>query len=410
MELRQMFSRDILSDLSLAALCIFLLSEAQPKPSTVRVGNEFIDLKPYESLIDFAYVEGLLPMTREVIMDKLSILEKLRRVRVKTFKTYACVEFIDVTFPINPVVDKSDPSTGLIPATISEWKKIDFLHVRRNFSSKYLELVEIVLDEFEEVVGDKQLMEIDKSDYQEYVRSMQRRKISYTSINNYTRALKASIRRALTDGYLKDDPVKGIKPLPQTRKAPIVLQADEVKHLISFSPFQWFKSICQFNLLTGMRRGEIINLKWENIDFNFKTIEIRSSADFHPKFNKERTLPLTPPVEEILNKIKNYHTSKGIESEYVFVDDNGGRIRGDRVTKEFKSIVRAVGLREELHFHALRRTFATKLKSKNTDTNTIKGILGHASIKTTDLYLGTPSDEIAKAMGGLDISAFYPSA
>ena len=408
-EFRQIFSRDITCNHSLTALYAFCLAETQAIPHTVIIAAEFLDLKPYEIVVDFGRVERELVLSREQCLEKLGLLERLRRVRIHALEKYARMEFLNLSFPINPTRLDTQPETGLIAVTFPEWKEIDLKEVKRQFSRKYLELVEFVLRTFGEIANDKPLSEVTRSDYTQFVQHMQRRGISNTSVNNYTRALKASFRRGLQGGYLAKDPFKGVKPLPQSRKTPVIINRDEYTMLRTSIPEEWLRLLVDMAILTGMRRDELINLRWNDLDFDRDVISIRCSADFHPKFSKEREFPLTAEANQIFQRARQFHQDHQIESEFVFVDELGAKLKGDRVTKKFKSAVRFTGLREELHFHCLRRTFSTRLKQKGTDTNTIKGILGHASTKTTDRYIGTPSDDMKRAISDLRLSDFVLS-
>jgi integrase len=417
MELRQVFTRDIIADHQLTVALLYCIREAQPVATATKYRNEFVNLRPYEVLIDYELAERETGMSRETVREKIADLERLRRIKADLSETHALVQFLNLTFPINPVLDKAKPDDGIIPITFERWKEIDLQTVKNTWTDSYLELTAIALNGFGDLVNGKNLQDIDRTDYDRYVNKMRSRQVKRSesienvrnsTINDYTRALKASFRRALSLNYLKTDPFKGIKPLPEHRKNPVILEAEEAKQLIDMLRFEWLKPIFKFAVQTGMRRGEINNLKWQDVDFENKTINIRCSADFRPKFGKERTLHLSPNVEKLLLKVRASQTNQGLDYEYVFVTPEGKRLAKDRLTREFKIAARAIGLSEDLSFHALRRTFATQLVRNGVGVNTIKGTLGHASTKTTDRYLGTPAEDIAKAMGGVDFSAFFP--
>jgi integrase len=417
MELRQVFTRDIIADHQLTVALLYCIREAQPVATATKYRNEFVNLRPYEVLIDYELAERETGMSRETVREKIADLERLRRIKADLSETHALVQFLNLTFPINPVLDKAKPDDGIIPITFERWKEIDLQTVKNTWTDSYLELTAIALNGFGDLVNGKNLQDIDRTDYDRYVNKMRSRQVKRSesienvrnsTINDYTRALKASFRRALSLNYLKTDPFEGIKPLPEHRKNPVILEAEEAKQLIDMLRFEWLKPIFKFAVQTGMRRGEINNLKWQDVDFENKTINIRCSADFRPKFGKERTLHLSPNVEKLLLKVRASQTNQGLDYEYVFVTPEGKRLAKDRLTREFKIAARAIGLSEDLSFHALRRTFATQLVRNGVGVNTIKGTLGHASTKTTDRYLGTPAEDIAKAMGGVDFSAFFP--
>ncbi len=97
-----------------------------------------------------------------------------------------------------------------------------------------------VLREFGEVVGDKELPQIDRYDYDNFVKRLQARKkhdgtnICATSINDYTRSLKASFKRAVDREYLVKNPFRGTKQLPEYKKKVVIFEQEEMQNLLNF--------------------------------------------------------------------------------------------------------------------------------------------------------------------------------
>lgn len=417
MELRQVFSRDVLSDHQLVALLGYCLREVKPFRETVRYEGEYIDLKEYEILLSFSDLERELNIPQDRIIEKLNDLEKLRRVKLSRTQKYAKVELNSFQYPINPPQGVRDLDSGIVSIPFAQWKEIDFQNVQRRHSPKYLELVQIALNGFENAVGDKRLDTLTKVDYRNYIewlgnRSVRSKKgngsLSPISINNYTRALKASIRRAVADGYLKDDPFNGIRPIHVDPKDPIFFEKEELEQFFFLVPHDWLRQAFMFIVLTGMRREEVNKLSWKAIDRENNLISIKEREDFRPKFGKRRKIPISPAIKEILDHQEKWQREAGIETDYVFVDESGRRLSKDRLTKECKKAIRAGGLRETLNVHALRRTFATTLVQNGISLNTVKGLLGHSSVRTTELYVGTPTDAMSSALDGVNIKSFLP--
>jgi integrase len=143
-------------------------------------------------------------------------------------------------------------------------------------------------------------------------------------------------------------------------------------HLYSFlneSP-PYLKDIVITALQTGMRKGEILNLKWSNIDFTFNFIEILES-----KSGKSRKIPISDKLLIVLTSIPK-------TSEYVFTL-NGNKI-GD-IKKCWDTVIKKSGIKN-FRFHDLRHTAATRMVEKGIDLAVVKEILGHADISTTMRY------------------------
>jgi integrase len=410
MELRNIFTRDILTDPILTTVYTFCLNETQSEPAAIRVEGKVVDLDPFEVLVDLDRVEFELHISRVDFLDKINLLEKLRRCRIVESKEFIRILLTNLSFPINPPAEKIVPKEVIAIITFYRWREIDLRKVENSMSAKYLETMNTVLMQFGTVVDDKSLSKIDAGDYQTYVMKLKERGLENSSINDYTRALKASFNRALETCYLKEHPFKRIKPLPQIKKKTIILERKEFAAIRANVTHSWMIPIFDFLILTALRRNDALNLKWNNIDFENSIIQIRCFGKYHPKFRKERDEPLSSSTRKLLDELQIIQRNQAIESDYVFVDPEkpDKPIRGDRFTHAFKSAVREAGLREEITLHSLRRTLATKLKHKGADTNTIKGILAHESPRTTEKYIGAFVDDMAKALEQINLNDFLP--
>jgi len=159
----------------------------------------------------------------------------------------------------------------------------------------------------------------------------------------------------------------------------------------------------------GLRRSEVMGLKWSAIDFEHKTIEIKHQV-LHTKIggvvkilrsdtlkNKSsfRTLPLTPQAEKILRDAQQrieknnrlYGSGYCLEdSEYVCVNELGKLISPDRVTDSFKHILKKAGVRKA-RFHDLRHSCASLLLAAGVQMKSIQEWMGHSTFSTTaDIY------------------------
>ena len=132
--------------------------------------------------------------------------------------------------------------------------------------------------------------------------------------------------------------------------------------------------------MTGMRLAEITNLKWTQIDFGKMQIEIIQRDDFHTKTGKSRNVPMHTTVLEIL---KRRSLKQNI---YVFGKSNGYKYTESFVSHYFRTYRMKVGLPKEFHFHSLRHTCASLLVNSGVSIYTVKEILGHASVLTTQIY------------------------
>lgn len=154
---------------------------------------------------------------------------------------------------------------------------------------------------------------------------------------------------------------------------------------------------------SGMRLGELLNLKWTFVtDDRFL---IRNRADWKPKWDIERDIPIHPSLRPILQGLRK--RSEKLGSEYVYCSDSGKRLDKDNVRRAIKNLferVAAVGTHpnENIGPHTIRHTFATRLVNDlGTPLPLAQKLLGHTNLKTTQRYLHASFEGTAAALAGL---------
>ena len=173
------------------------------------------------------------------------------------------------------------------------------------------------------------------------------------------------------------------------------LTDDEEKRLLDASKSYLngqLPAIITLALNTGMRQGEILTLKWENIDMFKRAITIMQS-----KTNEPKTIPLNDTgFNVLLNKGKVVNMSG-----YVFTTQNGTRILSPNVQREFWKVVEKAKV-TNFRFHDLRHTFATRLVQSGVDLYSVAKLLGHKDIKTTQRYAHHHIDSLRQSVRVLD--------
>ena len=132
----------------------------------------------------------------------------------------------------------------------------------------------------------------------------------------------------------------------------------------------------RFKLTIPVRQGEILNLKWQDIDFSRRVITVHKTKNKDPK-----VIPLNNTAIEILSGKSRVVTISG----YVFSTQNGTMISRWNLQREFKHALRKAEI-ENFRFHDLRHTFATRLVQSGIDLYTVSKLLGHRDITTTQRY------------------------
>jgi len=140
---------------------------------------------------------------------------------------------------------------------------------------------------------------------------------------------------------------------------------------------KWLKPIVEVALQTGLRQGNILNLKWSQVNLFSRVITIEAIS---MKNKKNFRIPLTPKVVDIL---KEFQKVKQIEG-YVF-HDNGKRIYPKKLQRAFKKACKLAGI-ENFTFHDLRHDFASYLVQSGIDLHRISKWLGHSDTRMTEKY------------------------
>ncbi len=146
-------------------------------------------------------------------------------------------------------------------------------------------------------------------------------------------------------------------------------------------------SIVTVALNTGMRRSEVLSLKWSQIRNGFIYL-IKTKTD------EARQIPLNDTLRELFPSIPRH-----IKSDYVFCDKNGSPYKD--VRRSFKTAVEKAGI-QDFRFHDLRHTFASRLVMKGVSLKTVQELLGHKDIKMTMRYSHLAEDYKVQAVKALD--------
>jgi integrase len=230
--------------------------------------------------------------------------------------------------------------------------------------------------------------------------------------------LHKALKQAVADGLIPRNATEAVKP-PQVRKEEIrPLTAEQVKVLFEDVRDDRLESLYILAVHTGLRQGELLGLKWGDVDLEAGTLQVRrtlTTAKGGPVLSapktkgSRRTVKLSPTALEALrshlarqleeiDRVGSLWREKGL----IFAAEVGEPLRRQYVTaRRFKPLLRRAGL-PEIRFHDLRHTCATLLLSENVNPKVVSEMLGHATIAITlDTYshvLPTMQESAAKAM------------
>ncbi|MDD5269766.1 MAG: site-specific integrase [Candidatus Omnitrophica bacterium] len=214
------------------------------------------------------------------------------------------------------------------------------------------------------------------------------KEVSRATVNRDLACLKCMFTNAIKWGKASENPVKKVKLFKENNKRLRYLEKEEITKLLSNCP-EHLKPIVILALNTGMRKGEILDLKWQDLDMQRGIIYLLDT-----KNSDKREIPLNEQAMVALVKIKKHS-----DSPYVFCNKEGEPY-GD-IKKSFFTACTKSGI-INFRFHDLRHTFASHLAMAGVDLNTIRELLGHKSLEMTLRYSHLSPDHKKRAVGVLD--------
>ena len=201
--------------------------------------------------------------------------------------------------------------------------------------------------------------------------------VAPSTCNREVAALKCLFNRAIRDGKATENPVKAVKLLTENNTRTRYLTDAEGPALFAALPDR-FKALVTVALHTGLRRGELLGLRWEDVDFHTNTLTVARS-----KHGEARRLPMNALVRQVLQDLRRDQITaartrtegeREILSAHVFCDRSGNRY--SYLSSFFCHAVRQAGI-PNFRFHDLRHTFASRLAMAGVDLYTISTLLGH---------------------------------
>lgn len=239
--------------------------------------------------------------------------------------------------------------------------------------------------------------------------------LSDSTVIKYHRLLSSILTTAVQWQVIPSNPCSRVKPPHTEYKEAPVLDKEDVKRLIQClddEPLK-YKTAVMLILYTGMRRGELCGLNWDDIDLNNGIIHITKTLLYTPSKGLYEDTPKTRQSDRAVNipddmieLLKAYRSEQEENrclcgdlwqnNNKVFKTDFGGVMRPDTLTAWFKKFIRRHNL-PDAHIHTLRHVSATLLIASGVDLATISGRLGHAN-KSTTLNIYTHAIKSADAL------------
>ena len=238
---------------------------------------------------------------------------------------------------------------------------------------------------------------VDSDIIRDWMESMMDKGNNATSINRRLSALRSFYRFALARKLVDKDPVHGVTGPKKGRPLPQFLKENEMDRLLDAESWtESFEDVRDRMVImtfyeTGIRLSELIGLDDSMVDFSNRQLKVTG------KRNKQRVIPFE---EELLATLRDYMKCRDKEvnrqSEALFVSAKGRRMTSSQVREAVRKNLSKVCTLKKRTPHVLRHTFATAMLNNKAGIESVKKLLGHESLSTTEIYTHTTFEQLKR--------------
>lgn len=278
----------------------------------------------------------------------------------------------------------------------------DYLFLEKKYSKHTVNAYITDLNSFHDFIKEEfeqeNLVEVNYSLIRSWIILLSENNAENVTINRKISSLKAFYKFLLKTKQIEVSPLLKHKALKTPKKIQIPfsekeldLVINEIKYPEGFDGIR-DKLIIDLFYTTGIRRAELINLKVSSVDIQNATIKVLG------KRNKERIIPLLPViVDEIKDYLEQRNTlEKIVDKENLFLMLKGVKLNETFVYRIINDYFSTVSEKVKKSPHILRHTFATHLLNNGADINSVKELLGHSSLASTEVYTHNSLAELKK--------------
>ena len=279
---------------------------------------------------------------------------------------------------------------------------LNYLRYERNTSPLTVQTYEEGLREFESYLSlrDSRLSlgEADADLIRDWMESLMDKGNTASTINKKLSALRSFYRFALKRKLVDKDPAYCITGPKKSKPLPQFLREREMDNLLDM--LEWdgnnYKDVRARTILlllyeTGLRRSELVGL--DDADVDFATSQLKVTG----KRNKQRIVPFGTELAEALTQYKAIRDGQQTKRcDALFLNDKGERMTGMQVYSIVHKYLTAVTSLKKRSPHVLRHTFATAMLNNGAGLESIKNLLGHESVSTTEIYAHTTFEQLKR--------------
>jgi len=243
----------------------------------------------------------------------------------------------------------------------------------------------------------KNVLEIKKIYLEEHLSDLFKQGKKPKTVNGHLQFLRALFNYALEEGLILDNPAKKIKRFPIPKDIQVEYWTKEEIQDILKTVHPHYRDHFSFFYVTGLRKSELINLTWNDVNLkkNASIIAIQGDESWRTKTNERRIIPLNDEAERIIRK-----QTKAESHNYIFKSVQGMKLGKNILYDVLQIALTKLGL--EGNIHKFRHTFASHLVMTGVGLETVSKLLGHTSIEITQQYAHLAPDHLRDAVNLLE--------
>ena len=281
-------------------------------------------------------------------------------------------------------------------------KFLDYLKYERNRSELTVQSYERSLREFESYFknreGQLSWESIDSDVIRDWMESLMDKGDMASTVNRCLSAVRSFYRFALSRRLVKHDPSHVVKGPKKQKPLPQFVRENEMDRLLDIKEM-WgsqYKDVRARTIIitfysTGVRLAELVGLNTADVDFTSHQLKVTG------KRNKQRIIPFGAELEkELQNYIALRDAEVGHATDPLFTSEKGERIKRSQVEKLVKDHLSQVTTLKKRSPHVLRHSFATAVLNNGAGLESVRKLLGHESVATTEIYTHTTFEQLKK--------------
>lgn len=275
-----------------------------------------------------------------------------------------------------------------------------YLNIEKNYSMHTISNYLNDLDDFLEFINKNKLniCSIKYNDIREYLSHLYARNLSKNSVSRILSTLRTFFKWLVRENKISSNPMELITSPKKDKKLPTYLNYDDIDKLLDIpnisTPLGMRDSaILEMLYSTGIRVGELISIKVNDINYSAKTINVFG------KGSKERVVLFG---DTLLNKL-NLYVNKGRnkllkdkQNNILFLNHHGNPLTERGIEDILNRIIKKGELEFTIHPHILRHTFATHMLDNGADLKVVQELLGHENLSTTQIYTHVSNERLRK--------------